>query len=288
MARCNVHAAVELLACEMASCRPGRGLLPGVTQRDQDRMTRLQLIQQRGRGRDTTLPGARLRMVIADDHELTRAGLRTVLAQEPGLELVGEACNGREAVELARLLQPDLVLMDVRMPDIDGLQATQMVKQVSPMTTVLILSMFEDAEVLLEAVRAGAAGYVLKDLSEDALRNAVWEALAGGLPVDQYLAREVLLRLASEQPPAGPGVPRPDPLSAREREVLGLLARGYTNREIGEQLVITQHTVKVHVEHILAKLEVSDRTQAAVKAIELGYITTESGAAHRSHPKSSS
>jgi DNA-binding NarL/FixJ family response regulator len=215
----------------------------------------------------------RPRIVIADDHDLTRAGLRSVLAQDPALELVGEARTGREAVDLARALQPDLVLMDVRMPDIDGLQATQMIKRASPMTTVLILSMFEDAEVLLEAVRAGAAGYVLKALSEAALREAVWDALAGNLPVDQYLAREVLVRIAREQAPARPNIPRTDPLSAREREVLLLLARGYTNREIAEQLTITPHTVKVHVEHILAKLEVSDRTQAAVRAIELGYVS---------------
>jgi DNA-binding NarL/FixJ family response regulator len=223
--------------------------------------------------------------VIADDHELTRAGLRSVLAQDPGLELVGEARNGREAVELAQSLQPDLVLMDVRMPDIDGLQATQMIKHASPTTTVLILSMFDDAEVLLEAVRAGAAGYVLKAMSEVALRAAVWDALAGNLPVDQYLAREVLLRLANEQPPSRPSTPRADPLSAREREVLALLARGYTNREIAEQLTITPHTVKVHVEHILSKLEVSDRTQAAVRAIELGYITADPGPSSTQYPK---
>jgi DNA-binding NarL/FixJ family response regulator len=217
-------------------------------------------------------PPRRARILIADDHVLTRAGLRAVLADDPQFELVGEAINGGEAVEQSRALQPDLVLMDVRMPDMDGLQATRILKQASPTTTVLILSMFEDAELLLEAVKAGAAGYVLKNASEPELRAAMSDALAGNFPVDRHLVRDVLRRVANEKPAARPSPP-PDLLSSREREVLELLARGCTNREIAEQLVITSSTVKVHVEHILAKLGVSDRTQAAVHAIELGYVT---------------
>jgi DNA-binding NarL/FixJ family response regulator len=143
------------------------------------------------------------------------------------------------------------------------------------MTSVLILSMFEDAELLLEAVKAGAAGYVLKAATEADLRSAIWEALAGNLPVDQRMAREVLRRLSVEQAPR-PALASGPRLSAREHEVLDRLARGGTNREIAEELVITPHTVKIHVEHILAKLGVSDRTQAAVRAIELGYFPAES------------
>jgi len=219
-------------------------------------------------------PPRRARIVIADDHLLTRAGLRAVLADDPEFELIGEAVNGGEAVALSRLLRPDLVLMDVRMPDMDGLEATRVLKQASPTTTVLILSMFDDAELLLEAVKAGAAGYVLKTASEAELRAAISDALAGNFPVDRHLVRDVLRRVANETP-APPPPPPTDLLSAREREVLELLARGCTNREIAEQLVITSSTVKVHVEHILAKLGVSDRTQAAVHAIELGYVTPD-------------
>jgi two-component system, NarL family, response regulator LiaR len=220
-----------------------------------------------------TAPSRRARILIADDHVLTRAGLRAVLADDPEFELVGEAINGGEAVDLTRSLQPDLVLMDVRMPDMDGLQATRILKQASPTTTVLILSMFEDAELLLEAVKAGAAGYVLKNASEPELRAAMSDALAGNFPVDRHLVRDVLRRVASSARSVQVPVAPPALLSSREREVLELLARGCTNREIAEQLVITSSTVKVHVEHILAKLGVSDRTQAAVQAIELGYVT---------------
>lgn len=216
----------------------------------------------------------RARIVVADDHVLTRAGLRAVLADDPEFELIGEAINGGEAVTLSRTLRPDLVLMDVRMPDMDGLQATRIVKQANPTTAVLILTMFEDTELLLEAVKAGAAGYVLKNASESDLRAAMSDALAGNFPVDRHLVRDVLQRVASESPPPPP-VPAPEVLSSREREVLDLLARGFTNREIAEQLVITASTVKVHVEHILAKLGVSDRTQAAVQAIELGYVSPD-------------
>lgn len=225
-------------------------------------------------GRLDVGPARPARIVIADDHLLTRAGLRAVLAQDPEFDLVGEAINGAQAVALSRSLQPDLVLMDVRMPDMDGLQATRILKEASPKTTVLILSMFEDAELLLEAVKAGAAGYLLKNASEADLRAAISDALAGNFPVDRHMVRDVLRRFAVDAP-AAPQTAPADLLSSREREVLELLARGCTNREIAEQLVITSSTVKVHVEHILAKLGVSDRTQAAVAAFELGYVTPD-------------
>ena len=157
------------------------------------------------------------------------------------------------------------------MPHMDGLSATRALKQTCPMTTVLILSMFDDVDLLLEAVKAGAAGYVLKASTEQEVVSALWEALDGNLPVDQGMAREVLRRLAQQQAPA-PAAPSRTRLSPREQEVLDRLARGLTNREIAEELIITSNTVKIHVEHILAKLGVSDRTQAAVRAIELGYV----------------
>jgi DNA-binding NarL/FixJ family response regulator len=215
------------------------------------------------------------RIVLADDHELTLAGLRAVIAQDDALEVVGLARDGLEAVALTRTLQPDLVLMDVRMPNMGGLEAMRELKQISPSTIVLILSMFPDVELLLEAVRAGAAGYVLKTADEASLRAAIHEALAGDLPVDPSMTRELVQRLAAEgETPPTLSTP-PDPLTAREHEVLVLLAQGNRNREIAEKLIITQHTVKIHVEHILAKLGVSDRTQAAVRGIELGYISAD-------------
>ena len=247
------------------------GIVHDVTRREEERQQRLQLIQFRGQVRELGETERRVRVLIADDHELTRAGLRAILTMDPRLELVGEADNGLQAVELATALQPDLVLMDMRMPHMDGLSATRALKQTCPMTTVLILSMFEDVDLLLEAVKAGAAGYVLKASTEQEVVSALWEALDGNLPVDQGMAREVLRRLAQQQAPA-PTAPSRTRLSPREQEVLDRLARGLTNREIAEELIITSNTVKIHVEHILAKLGVSDRTQAAVRAIELGYV----------------
>src|SRR5262245_5162118 len=216
----------------------------------------------RGAPADASKPRrASARILLVDDHELTRAGIRMVLGQDLHLEVVGEAGNGFEAIELARTLQPDLVLLDLMMPKMDGLDTLRELKRISPKTSVLILSMYEDVDTLLEAVRAGAAGYVLKTMDESQLRNAVREALAGDLSVDQRLTREVLLRLATEPRPAPPqpaAAAPPDRLSAREREVLSLLARGHTNPEIARELIITPHNVTIHVEPILSKLAVSD------------------------------
>jgi DNA-binding NarL/FixJ family response regulator len=156
------------------------------------------------------------------------------------------------------------------MPDMDGLTATRHVKESNPRTSVLLLSMFEDPDLLVEAVDAGAAGYVLKDAPIENLRHAIREVLSGGFPIDDRLARETLERLARQKPRTRALI---NPLSARERDVLPLLAQGATNREIAEALMIAPYTVKVHVEHIFAKLGVSDRTQAAVRAIELGLVT---------------
>jgi DNA-binding NarL/FixJ family response regulator len=209
--------------------------------------------------------------MVADDHHVIRAGLRRILAQDPRLDVVGEASDGSEVVALLAELQPDMILMDARMPGMDGLEATRIVKQRDPTVTVLILTLFEDPRLLLEAARAGAAGFVLKSATADALLSAIWQGQNGGFASDPKLLRRALMEYSLGRPVTEVQSP-PALLSARELEVLELIARGQSNPRIAEELYISPSTVKVHVEHILAKLGVSDRTQAAVRAIELGYV----------------
>jgi DNA-binding NarL/FixJ family response regulator len=225
-----------------------------------------------------------MRIIITDDHALVRDGLRSMLDDEPGLEVIGEAANGQEALELCRSLKPDLVLMDVRMPEMDGLEATHAIKQELPSTSVLMVTMHENPDYLLEALSAGAAGYVLKGASGDRLVNAIHRTLKGESPLNQELAAQLLRRLADKrgeeaQPPPQPERRRDlgEELTPRETEVLELLARGQSNPEIAQTLTISRATAKVHVERIIRKLEVSDRTQAAVRAIELGLVPSEGG-----------
>ena len=225
------------------------------------------------------------RVLIADDHDLVRDGLHRMLSRTPDLEGVGDASNRREAVELCRRLNPDLVLMDVRMPEMDGLEATRAIKAEQPTVRVLIVTTYENPDYLLEALKAGAAGYVLKDAPKEQLINSVRRVLDGESPLNQELAVELIRRLTKEagqltQPPPAQqsraGAPPPlEHLTPRELEVLGLLTEGKTNPGIAEELVISRATVKVHVERIIRKLGVSDRTQAVVRAIELGMVRPE-------------
>jgi DNA-binding NarL/FixJ family response regulator len=196
-----------------------------------------------------------------------------MLAGERGLEIVGEAVNGRQALSLCRRLRPDLVLMDVRMPDLDGLAATRAIKQECPGTSVILVTMHENADYLLEAIKAGAAGYVLKGATKRELVSAVRRVLAGESVLEPDLTSQLLRRLASE--PRRDAPTPVEPLTPREREVLRLVARGYTNQEIATELTLSLSTVKTHLEHIIAKLDVSDRTQAAVRAAELGLLSTD-------------
>ena len=214
------------------------------------------------------------RLVIADDHELAREGLRAMLENEPDLEIVGEATTGREALEVCGLLQPDLVLMDVRMPDMDGLAAARAIKEKWPRIGVLAITLSEDPDYLLRALKVGVAGYVLKDASRADVVAAVRRALGGESPLDQRLSVQLLRRLAEEtRAPAAPSGPA---LTPREQEVLRLVAEGKTNAAIAERLFVSVGTVKVNVERIIDKLGVSDRTQAAVRAIALGLISPPS------------
>jgi DNA-binding NarL/FixJ family response regulator len=222
-------------------------------------------------------------ILIADDHELVRDGFKHMLGYEEDLKVVGEASNGREVVELCRLLKPDLVLMDVRMPEMDGLAATRAIKAEQPEVSVLVISTYSNPDYLLEAVEAGAAGYVLKDAPNRQLTNAMRRALDGESPINQELALQLIQRLASkasqhvERPPALEGgdaasTPLLNELTSRELEVLRFLAQGKTNQDIAGELLISRATAKAHVRHIIAKLGVSDRTQVIVRAFELGLV----------------
>jgi DNA-binding NarL/FixJ family response regulator len=224
----------------------------------------------------STTTNSPARLVVVDDHDLVRSGLKALLSTQEGLTIVGEAANGREVLDLCRRARPDLVLMDVRMPEIDGLEATREINRHFNNVSVLILTTYENEDYLLEAIRAGAAGYVLKDAPEQELLTAIRRVLEGESPLNHNLATKLLRRLATEtpeRPTEREAADLPEPLTPRELEVLRLLALGHTNRQIAEELVISLGTAKNHVEHIRIKLGSSDRTQAVVRALELGLIT---------------
>jgi DNA-binding NarL/FixJ family response regulator len=227
--------------------------------------------------------GAPARVLIADDHDVVRQGFRLVLGSQPDIEVVGEAPNGREAIEQARSLRPDLVLMDVTMPVMDGIEATRRIKAEMPGVCVLVFTSHEEPEYLLEAIQAGAAGYVLKGAPVSRLIGAIRRALGGESPLDQEMAATLIRGLsekagaARREAPAGGTARRPpaEHLTRRELEVLGLMAQGLTNPQIARELVIARPTAKTHVERVIRKLGVSDRTQAVVRAIDLGLVGTE-------------
>src|SRR5918998_5222155 len=215
-----------------------------------------------------------IRIMITDDHALVRDGLQSMLDDEPGLEVVGEAQNGREAFQLCRSLRPDLVLMDVRMPEMDGLEATRAIKREHPEVGVLIVTMHDNPDYMFEAIKGGAAGYVLKDASRDELITAVRRALDGELPMDPDLATRLLRRLADEARERVDPSSEPElTLTPRELEVLELLVQGQTNGGIASSLGIGPHDARMYAKRVIAKLGASDRTQAAVRAFELGIVT---------------
>ena len=212
----------------------------------------------------------RARIIIADDHELARAGLHSMIEGARGLVLVGEASNGREAVDLCHRTRADLVLLDVRMPELDGMAATRAIKEVSPETRVLIITTHDHPDYLLAALKAGAAGYVLKDVTRHDLLLTIRRVLRGESILSGEIAARALERLTNER--AGNDEAMLERLTSREREVLALIVEGQTNRQIAGRLSLSVGTVKIHVEHIIAKLGVSDRTQAAVRAVEQGLL----------------
>ena len=212
--------------------------------------------------------------MLVDDHELVRQGIAAMLNGAGDVQVVAVARTGREALEVARRELPDVVLMDVRMPDMDGLEATRKLKEERPRTAVVMLTMHDNPAYLRDAVRAGAAGYLLKDVSKDELVDAIRQVATGGA----FIESQMLKGMLSEMKPQTGAAPSPAAknLTKREREILAFVAEGMSNREIAEKLVLSPETVKSHVAAILEKLNVSDRTQAAIYAVRNGLVETSS------------
>jgi len=214
-----------------------------------------------------------IRLLIVDDQRLMREGLRTLLELEPDIQVVGEAGDGQDALQLYASLQPDVVLMDIRMPVMDGVEATRQLLQGFPQSRVIILTTFDDDAYVFDGLRAGALGYLLKDVSGDELAEAIRQVAGGGALIEPSVARKVLAEFARLPQPVGQaGSDLPHALSERETEILKLLAQGASNRQIASQLFLAEGTVKNYISNILDKLGVEDRTQAALRARELGLI----------------
>ncbi len=210
--------------------------------------------------------GETIRILIVDDHHLVREGLRMLIGTEPGMEVVGEAPNGFEALEKARLLNPDIVLVDLVMPGKDGIATIADIKREMPGTRSIVLTGFAEQEKVIPAMRAGALGYLLKDSSPHELLAAIHDVFRGNASLHPSIARNLIkeLRETPDSPTSGPA------LTERELEILGLVARGHSNQQIADQLVLSERTVRSHVSNILGKLCLKSRTQAALYAIERG------------------
>jgi len=207
-----------------------------------------------------------IRVYVTDDHHIVRRGIKQLLETEPGIEVVGEATNGREAVADMDKLKPDIVLMDLVMPVMDGIEAIRQIKAGHPSIQILVLTSFATDDKVFPAIKAGALGYLIKDTGPDELVRAIRQVHQGQLTLHPSIAQKLLkeLTLTSEQPPS------PDPLTEREVEVLKLIARGLSNQEIADTLVVSIATVYTHVSKILDKLHLASRTQAALYALREG------------------
>ena len=214
-----------------------------------------------------------IRILLVDDQALFREGLRTLLSVWDDLEVVGEAGNGQEALTAVSQLKPDVVLMDLRMPILDGVAATRQISQQHPTSKVIVLTTFDEDEYVFDGLRAGAVGYLLKDVSSDKLIEAIRAAAQGDSFLQPSVAAKVIAEFSRLTPKTTPE-PQPlvEPLSDREREILRIVATGASNKEIAQQLFIAEGTVKNHLTNILGKMGVRDRTQAALKARELGIL----------------
>jgi DNA-binding NarL/FixJ family response regulator len=211
-----------------------------------------------------------MRVLIADDDDLMRAGLVELLTVDPDIEIIGQAATGRDAVEQARQLAPDVVLMDVRMPDLDGIGATRGLARVAPAVRVLILTTFEQDDYIFGALRAGASGFLLKRTRPEELIAAVHTIADGDALLSPSVTRRVIDRMAQQPTPELADRAKLDGLTAREREVLELIARGLSNREIAAALAVEESTIRTHVKRVLMKLNLRDRVQAVIFAYETG------------------
>lgn len=208
-----------------------------------------------------------VRVLLADDHSVVREGLRMFLGRDPDLEVVGEAANGLEALEQTRRLRPDVVLMDLLMPELDGVSATTAIRAELPEVEVIALTSVLEHEMVIDAVKAGAIGYLLKDTQAAELRRAIKAAASGQVQISPQAAAFLLHSIRTPEAPMT--------LTRREAEVLRLLARGHSNKEMARQLQVVEDTVKTHVRHILDKLGVQSRTQAVLCAVRLGLVSLD-------------
>lgn len=212
----------------------------------------------------------RISVLIADDHPVVRQGLRTFLELQEDMEIVGEAAGGEEAVALVQELLPDVVLMDLVMPGVDGVEATRRIRDVSPATKVIALTSFTDDETVFASIKAGAAGYLLKDVRPQALSEAIRTVHRGEALLHPTIAAKLMQEFAQRDKRSAK-----DPLTEREHDVLRHIARGMSNKEIAAALVLSEKTIKTHVSNILQKLHLADRTQAALYAVKEGLVKLE-------------
>ena len=215
-----------------------------------------------------------IHILVADDHTLFRDGLRALFASLPDTEVVGEAATGLEAVQQAEALQPDVVLMDIQMPGLNGIEATRQIVRTSPHIGVVVVTMFEDDDSVFASMRAGARGYVLKGADQEEMLRTIRAVARGEALFGPAIASRLMSYFSAPRPAAPDVFPE---LTEREREVLGLIAQGHNNNEIAQRLVLSQKTVRNHVSNIFSKLQVADRAQAIVRAREAGLGTANTG-----------
>ncbi len=208
-----------------------------------------------------------IHVLIADDHTLFRAGLHALLNLFPDIQVVGEASTGEEAIAKAEALQPDIILMDIQMPEVNGIEATRRIVHTSPAIGIIVVTMFEDDDSVFAAMRAGARGYILKEADEEEVLRAVRAVARGEAIFGPAIATRLMHFFAKSNPGANPVFPE---LTGREREILDLIARGENNAEIAQRLVLSPHTVRNHISNIFSKLQVADRAEAIIRARDAG------------------